>query len=162
MRRLVTLLLDLEIKFVENLSIEAKKALLLKRLRTFPYWRNGHRKVFEISLLTKDLHLAYGAAQAVFALAVEAQEKDESRHLIARALLAGAQADRALRILDQISPGYKSLPQVQEDISACLMALGKDEEAQNILLRLGHQKLSPEGRAVLAYLEKKLSNKLYS
>lgn len=162
MRRLVTLLLDLEIKLTENLPIDAKQTLLLKRLRRFPYWRAGHLKIFDICLLTKDLSLAYGAAQAVSALSIESVQKDEARHLIARALLAGGQAERALQSLEQISQSYRSEPQVQEDISACLMALGKDDEAQNILLRLGHQKLSPEGRAVLSYLEKKLSNKLYS
>lgn len=162
MRVIITLMLDLELRLTRSLLSESRRELVGRRLRSFPYWRNGQKFCVNHALLIKDIGGAYGAAQAVAVLSRSDAEKAEAGHLLARVLLAGGESERALASLNKLPAWFVEKPEVQEDISACLMALGKDEEAQSVLLRLGSDRLSPEGRAVMAYLEKKLSNKLYS
>ena len=162
MRGIITLLLDLELRVTSSFSSDSRRKLVGHRLRAFPYWRTGHKFCVGQDLLSKNITSAYGAAQAVAVLSYSEIEKSEAGHLLARVLLAGGEAERALNVLNKLPKGFVDKPEVQEDISACLMALGKDEEAQSVLLRLCSARLSPEGRAVMAYLEKKLSNKLYS
>ena len=162
MKGILTLLLDLELRATASLSVDSRRDLVARRLRSFPYWRNGHKFCVGHDLSTKNISSAYGAAQAVAVLSRSDFEKAEAGHLLARVLLAGGDAERALNSLNKLPSFFVEKPEVQEDISACLMALGKDEEAQSVLLRLGSDRVSPQGRAVMAYLEKKLSNKLYS
>ncbi len=118
--------------------------------------------MLELSLVAKDIGAAYGAAHGVSVLSRGETERAEASHLMARVFMAAGDISRAHSTLAQLPVDYAKRPAVIEDIAACLMATDKDQEAQNLLLSLGSAKLSPEARAVLAYLEKKLTNKLYS
>jgi predicted Zn-dependent protease len=114
------------------------------------------------ALSAKNIGVAYGAAQCVSALSRDAWEKDEASHLLSRVFLAAGDVDRAYNLIKDLKSDYSKSGPLREDLAACLMAMDRDQEAQQILVDLGKDRLSPEGRAVLSYLDKKLSNKLYS
>lgn len=160
-RRLISKCLDVELSLMSNLPVERKVTIVKERLQNFPYWRGGHLLFANQGLLKKQIAESYGAAQAVLLLSQGNKEKAEALHLIARTMIASHQPARALDILKSITESIQHSPSIQEDIAACHLALEQDEEAKIIFNKIGREKLSPEGRAMLSYLQKKSTNKLY-
>ncbi len=146
---------------MSNLPPEKKSFLIKSKLQNFPYWRSGHLFFARQGLMNKNLSEAYAAAQAALLLSKGAREKAEALHLVARTMIASHQPARAMELLRNIPEPIQQSAEVQEDIAACYLALEQEEDALMIFNELGHARLSPEGRAMLSYLEKKSTNKLY-
>lgn len=118
--------------------------------------------MFQNALTAKNIGAAYGAAQCISSLSRGDWEKAEANHLLSRVFLAAGDVSKAYQLIKDLKSEYVECAAFQEDLAACLMAMDQDPEAQKILIRIGKEKLSPEGRAVLSYLDKKLSDKLYN
>ncbi len=162
LRTIINKVLDFEVALTSSLNRELKINIVLARTRKFPYWRRGHILILQDALSAKNIGAAYGAAQCISSLSRGDWQKAEASHLLSRVFLAAGDVARAYQLIKDFKSEYAECAAFQEDLAACLMAMEKDQEAQKILVNLGREKLSPEGRAVLSYLDKKLSDKLYN
>jgi len=153
---LVSIALNMEARLISEMPSSEQDSFLRRRVKQFPFWVPGHMRIAELALSSRDVTLAYGAAQCVISLARNEAEKNKGSHLLARALLAGGEPDRALKALSSLSKHAQGDFNIQEDMIACLMALGRENEAIVILERVGWKNLSPEARAIAKHLTKNM------
>lgn len=135
-----------------------RAALELRSLLVrFPYWRDGHLHLAQVSLQEKDLATAYASTQCFRALVSgrsSAKLESQGRHLLGRCFLAAgdpAQALDHLRMAKLLSP--LSGP-IAEDEAAALMALGRNSEAAQTLADIPPDNLSFSGSIALGHLKK--------
>lgn len=148
---------------IEPTSVVAKLRSLLRR---FPYWGEGHKLLAEAALAEKDIATAYAATHCfrlvgwrptlnIFARKYLRQAhplEGQWRHLLGRCFLASGDAEQALAHLRAAQISCPQSTAVTEDQVAALMALGRNEEASQVLRTIPEEHLSMSAKVAGDYL----------
>jgi hypothetical protein len=136
----------------------AVTAKLRSLLRRFPYWGEGHRLLADAALSERDIATAYAATQCFriagdLALNICASQSPKQskrlesqwRHLLGRCYLASGDAVQA------------TSSSIAEDEVAALMALGRNEEAAQVLRTIPEKQLSMSAKIAGDFLRNSIS-----
>jgi hypothetical protein len=129
---------------------------LCSLLSRFPFWRDGHAALADLSLEAGDLAKAYASTQCVRILSGQSRTHERRwRHLLARCLLSTGRMAEALEELQRAEGLGPISAALVEDKAAALMALGRGPEAAESLSSLPLKALSPAAQMTLNYLKTK-------
>jgi hypothetical protein len=148
----------------------AVTAKLRSLLRRFPYWGEGHRLLADAALSERDIATAYAATQCFriagdLALNICASQSPKQskrlesqwRHLLGRCYLASGDAVQALSHLRAARLSCPTSSSIAEDEVAALMALGRNEEAAQVLRTIPEKQLSMSAKIAGDFLRNSIS-----
>ncbi len=138
---------------IESSRFQQSMHWLQSRLQNTPFWARGHWELAKISFAAKQYRLAYASCLASEKLGLAGVEK-ERKFLLAKCYLRNGQSDKSLQVLEGLIDDYGELAEFIEEKAACLLAVGKRDQAEVLLSQVPEEARSPEAQAALQYCQR--------
>lgn len=128
-----------------------RRCWLIKRLRRFPYWKQGHLTLAWTAISLDDTALAYASAQAVLQLAKGKADGSAAYWIIGKCFLHKKDFQAALNSLQAAQESGARRPEFKEDLAAVYMGLEQYPAALQVLQSVPISDLSMPGQSALTF-----------